>query len=67
MEDLLSLETANFDNLFLANPTRLQGGAYFSKLSYNEEPFLFQTPKSFTKKGVIFTRHQKVDNSLNFA
>ena len=44
-----------FDDLTLANPTRLQGGAYFSKLSYNEEPFLFQTPKSFTKKGVIFT------------
>ena len=44
-----------FDDLTLANPCRLQGGAYFSKLSCNEEPFLFQTPKSSTKKGVIFT------------
>ena len=48
-------EDTCFDDLTLANPYRLQGGAYFSKLSCNEDPFLFQTPKSFTKKGVILT------------
>ena len=56
MEDLLSFDHENFDNLFLANPTRLQGGAYFSKLFLNENtPVIFQTPKSSTKNGLIIT------------
>ena len=45
----------SFDNLSLINPTRLQGGAYFSKILSKEEPFLFQTPKSLTKNGLIIT------------
>ena len=56
MESVLSFNDENFDNLFLANPTRLQGGAYFSKLFLDENtPVVFQTPKSSTKNGLIMT------------
>ena len=56
MESLLSYDDKNFDKLFLANPTRLQGGAYFSKLFLEENsPVVFQTPKSSTKNGLIMT------------
>ena len=44
-----------FDNLSLGNPNRLPGGAYFSKLSNDEERFIFQTPKCTTKSGLITT------------
>ena len=56
MESILSFNDEKFDNLFLANPTRLQGGAYFSKLFLDENtPVVFQTPKSSTKNGLIMT------------
>jgi len=56
MESILSFNDEKFDNLFLANPTRLQGGAYFSKLFLGENtPVIFQTPKSSTKNGLIMT------------
>ena len=56
MESILSFNDEKFDNLFLANPTRLQGGAYFSKLFLDEStPVVFQTPKSSTKNGLIMT------------
>ena len=56
MERILSFDDEKFDNLFLANPTRLQGGAYFSKLFLDENtPVVFQTPKSSTKNGLIMT------------
>ena len=56
MESILSFNDEKFDNLFLANPTRLQGGAYFSKLFLDENtPVIFQTPKSSTKNGLIMT------------
>ena len=56
MESILSFNDEKFDNLFLANPTRLQGGAYFSKLFLGENtPVIFQTPKSSTKNGLIIT------------
>ena len=45
-----------FDKLSLANPHGIQGGAYFSKiLMGDDEPFLFQTPKCFTKSGIVST------------
>ena len=45
-----------FQQLSLANPHGVQGGAYFSKLLLNEEtPCLFQTPKCLTKNGIIRT------------
>ena len=45
-----------FDKLSLANPHGIQGGAYFSKIRMgDDEPFLFQTPKCFTKSGIVST------------
>lgn len=45
-----------FQQLSLANPHGVQGGAYFSKLLLNEEtPCLFQTPKCLTKNGIVRT------------
>ena len=45
-------EQFDFNSLSLANPQGLQGGAYFSKLKLNGEPFLVQTPKCSTKNGI---------------
>ena len=45
-------EQFDFSSLSLANPQGLQGGAYFSKLKLNGEPFLIQTPKCSTKNGI---------------
>jgi len=44
-----------FDNLSLANPHGLQGGAYFSKLKLLGNKISLQTPKSKTKNGIIKT------------
>ena len=57
MEQIVLYEDEIFDDLFLANPTRLQGGAYFSKLFLGEnKPIIFQTPKSSTKNGLIVSK-----------
>jgi len=45
-------EQFDFSSLSLANPQGLQGGAYFSKLKLNGQPFLVQTPKCSTKNGI---------------
>ena len=45
-------EQFDFSSLSLANPQGLQGGAYFSKLKLNGQPFLIQTPKCSTKNGI---------------
>ena len=45
-------EEFDFSSLSLANPQGLQGGAYFSKLKLNGQPFLVQTPKCSTKNGI---------------
>lgn len=42
----------DFSKLKLNNPKGLQGGAYFSKITFSEEPVLIQTPKCFTKDGI---------------
>lgn len=40
----------------LGTPTRLQGGnSYYSKLTYQQQPFLVQTPKCSTKSGIVKT------------
>ena len=44
-----------YDELSLANPHGLQGGAYFSKLRLLGKTISFQTPKSKTKNGIIKT------------
>ena len=42
----------NFNSLKLHNPKGLQGGAFFSKLLFDNEPVLIQTPKCLTKDGI---------------
>ena len=44
-----------YNDLSLANPHGLQGGAYFSKLKLLGKTISFQTPKSKTKNGIIKT------------
>ena len=57
MEQIVLYKDEIFDDLFLASPTRLQGGAYFSKLFLGEnKPIIFQTPKSSTKNGLIVSK-----------
>jgi hypothetical protein len=44
----------DFSNLYLGPPTTLSGGAYFTRLMYNNNKQLYiQTPKSLTKQGFI--------------
>ena len=44
-----------FENLSLGNTQGMQGGGYFSKLHYESDSFLVQTPSCFTKKGICRT------------
>jgi hypothetical protein len=43
----------DFSNLSLANPTGIQGGAYFTKIENNNKSLYIQTPKSLTKQGFL--------------
>ena len=43
----------DFTKLTLAQPSGLHGGAYFTKLNYNQSPLYIQTPKSLTKQAII--------------
>ena len=54
MENILKPNN-NFDfsNISLAHPSGIQGGAYFTKIQYNNKPLYIETPKSFTKQGFV--------------
>ena len=54
-----------FKDLCLANPTGLQGGAYFSKLKVEERKVLIQMPKCETKNGIHRTG-KKIYTDLMF-
>ena len=43
----------DFSKLYLANPTSLSGGAYFTRMFLNNKPLYIQTPKCLTKQGFI--------------
>ena len=43
----------NFSYISLANPTGIQGGAYFTKIQNNGKALYIQTPKSLTKQGFV--------------
>jgi hypothetical protein len=45
----------DFSKVKLGNPSGIQGGAYFSKITVNDEQLLIQTPKSTTKSGITMT------------
>ena len=56
MDLLLDINDINqeiFDSITLQTPSPLQGGTYLAKLTINDNPILFQTPKSKTKKGIV--------------
>ena len=46
-------ETFDFSKLSLAHPTGIQGGAYFTKIQYNNKPLYIQTIKSLTRQGFV--------------
>jgi hypothetical protein len=48
-------DTIDFSNLKLKEPTRLQGGAYFSQLKYYNNDFFINAGKSQTKNGIVET------------
>ena len=49
----------DFSGISLANPGRLQGGTFYSKIKYNDGPFYAQSPKCTTKNGVLITGKKK--------
>ncbi len=42
-----------FDTISLTTPVYITGGAHFSKIMTNKTPLYIQTPKCFTKNGII--------------
>ena len=56
----------NFNNLTLGTTQGLQGGGYFSRLLFNDESFITQTPKCYTKKGICKTG-KKIYSDLRFS
>ena len=51
--DINNIQQEVFDNIVLQKPIPLQGGTYLAKITINDNPILFQTPKSKTKKGIV--------------
>ena len=45
-------ENYDFNNIKIGTPKPLQGGTYLAKIFNIDEPVIFQTPKSNTKKGI---------------
>jgi hypothetical protein len=48
-----NINTFDFDLLRLLPATGMQGGAYFTKFEYNNNPLYIQTCKTFTKQGLV--------------
>jgi len=46
-------ETFDFSKLSLAHPIGIQGGAYFTKIEYNNKPLYIQTNKGQTRQGIV--------------
>ena len=43
----------DFSKLSLAQPSSIQGGAYFTKIQHGDKPLYIETPKSLTKQGFM--------------
>jgi len=56
----------DFSKISLANPTGVQGGAYFTKILYNLKPLYIQTQQSLTRQGFIKTTGKKFYIDLMF-
>lgn len=48
-------ESFDFSKLSLAHPVGIQGGAYFTRIEYNNKPLYIQTSKSLTRQGIVKT------------
>jgi len=48
-----NINTFEFEQLRLLPATGIQGGAYFTKFEYNNNPLYIQTCKTFTKQGLV--------------
>ena len=48
-------EKFDFSKLFLGQPNGMQGGAYFTKMFYNDDPLYIQTPKCLSRQGIVTT------------
>jgi hypothetical protein len=44
-----------FSKLSLTIPSGIQGGAYFTKIQFNNKPLYIQTTKSLTRQGIVKT------------
>lgn len=56
MENIIEpSENFDFSKLTLAHPSGVQGGAYFTKIQYNNKPLYIQTSKSLTRQGFVKT------------
>jgi hypothetical protein len=56
MENIIEpTENFDFSRLTLAHPSGVQGGAYFTKIQYNNKPLYIQTTKSQTRQGFVKT------------
>ena len=50
-----SINDFDFSSLTLGNTQSMQGGGYFTRLLFNDDSFILQTPKCYTKKGMCKT------------
>ena len=48
-------ENFPFSKLSLTIPSGIQGGAYFTKIQFNNKPLYIQTTKSLTRQGIVKT------------
>jgi len=48
-------ESFDFSKISLAHPVGIQGGAYFTKIEFNQKPLYIQTTKSLTRQGIVKT------------
>jgi hypothetical protein len=48
-------ESFDFSKISLGHPVGVQGGAYFTKIDFNNKPLYIQTSKSLTRQGFVKT------------
>ena len=48
-------DSFDFTKITLSHPSSIQGGAYFTKIEYNNKPLYVQTTKSLTRQGIVKT------------
>ena len=63
MTDYVQLPNSTFahDQMHLAPPNGLQGGAYFSMLYYKDAPLYIQTPACTSRQGVVSGKRPYID------